>query len=81
MVVPASWRPRPSCGCPPVLELPRGEQGQPLGLLDLDVRVGDSPLDRLVVGDRVAHRDAVLGVLDGHVEQALGAADRASRMR
>src|ERR1700722_9014201 len=59
-----------------VLQLPGGVQCQPLDRLDLDVRVGDLPLDRLVVGDRMPHGHPVLGVLDRHAEHPLGGPDR-----
>src|SRR3984885_7832423 len=67
-------------GCMPVvdavLQLPGGVQCQPLDRLDLDVRVGDLPLDRLVVGNGVPHGHPVLGVLDRHAEHPLRGPDR-----
>jgi len=58
---------------------PGGAQDQPANLLDFHRAVGQHPLDRLVVGDRVSERDPLAGVLASHLQQPLRLADGARR--
>ena len=54
---------------------PQAVVGGRLGRLDLQQHVGALVLDRLERADRATELDAHLGVLDGHVEDLLRAAD------
>ncbi len=55
----------------------RGPVGQQTRRLDVDRALRDLPLDPLEVGDRLAERGALLDVLGGVHERALGQADAA----
>src|SRR5690348_4764671 len=68
VILPAIGEP----GCP---------QRDPLRRLDLDRRIGNHPLNRLPVGQRLPKGDAVLGVLDGHLHHPLARPDRPRRDR
>ncbi len=51
--------------------------GEQAGGLDLRRHVGQLELDRLMLGDRLAECPALLGVLEGQLQRALGEADAA----
>ena len=53
--------------------------GQQPGRLDLAACVGELELDRLVLGDLLAERLALLGVAEAELERALGDANAARR--
>ena len=62
-----------------VVEAPRGRVGELLGGLDLRGHLGELVPDRLELADRPAERLPLLRVLEGLLEQPLGARDRAGR--
>ena len=66
-------------GAPAGLLLARRGDDQVLGGLDARRHVGELELDRLVVADRLAEGDALLGVLQGQLEGPHGRAEAAGR--
>src|SRR2546422_832811 len=52
--------------------LPRALPDQPAARAQLDLRVGEHPLDRLALAQLLAERLALLGVLDGHAMRGDG---------
>src|SRR4029450_13368018 len=62
-----------------LVDTPRGPQYQPADGLQVDLGVGDHPLDRLVVADPAAEGLAGVRVFDRQLEQAFARADAARR--
>ena len=55
-------------GIPALIDGPGGVQDDPSGRFELDLRVGDHPLDRLVGANLPAERLARVGIIDRHLQ-------------
>src|SRR5579875_2787618 len=61
-----------------LLGQPGGIECEPARRLDLYIGVGDHPLNGLALGNWLAHRHALFGIVNRHLQRALSDADGAT---